>query len=102
MQRLLRESGRRLASRSDRQAVEGLRIVQDLHKAEASQLSRSPWLAGALERIGTAPIQYLAHEYMNDAWVALLPCRRRGGPAATPSWNGRRPPTWWRISPNCR
>ncbi len=68
MQRLLMESGRRLATRSDRQAVEGLRIVQDLHKAEASHLSRSPWLAGVLERIGTAPIQYLAHEYMNDAW----------------------------------
>lgn len=68
MQRLLMESGRRLATRSDRQAVEGLRVVQDLRKAEALHLARSPWLAGVMDRLGTAPTQYLAHEYMNDAW----------------------------------
>lgn len=68
MQRVLRDSGRRLASRSDRQAVEGLKLVQELHAAGAWQLKRSQWITQLVERLEKLPTQYLAHEYMNDAW----------------------------------
>ena len=39
MQRLLHDAGRRLGARSDQQATEGLKLVQELHSAEAYQLS---------------------------------------------------------------
>jgi SAM-dependent methyltransferase len=71
MQRLLRECGRRLGSRSDRQAEEGLKLVQQLKAANALQLARSPWVGSLIERMGTLPAQYLAHEYINDSWA---PC----------------------------
>ncbi len=71
MQRLLRESGLRLSSRSDRQAEEGLKLVKELHAADASQFARSPWLIALLQRMETVPTQYLAHEYMNSSWA---PC----------------------------
>ena len=38
MQRLMRECGRRLGTRSDRQAEEGLKLVQELQEADALQL----------------------------------------------------------------
>jgi SAM-dependent methyltransferase len=71
MQRVLRECGTRLGSRSDRQAEEGLKVVQQLHAAGALQLTRSPWVSSLLERMGTLPTQYLAHEYINSSWA---PC----------------------------
>ncbi|HYM29529.1 MAG TPA: class I SAM-dependent methyltransferase, partial [Steroidobacteraceae bacterium] len=71
MQRVLRECGTRLGARSDRQAEEGLKLVQELHAAGALQLTRSPWVTSLLERMRTLPSQYLAHEYINSAWA---PC----------------------------
>jgi SAM-dependent methyltransferase len=71
MQRVLRECGLRLGTRSDRQAEEGLKLVQELHAAGALQLTRSPWVTSLLERMSTLPSQYLAHEYINGAWA---PC----------------------------
>ena len=71
MQRVLRECGLRLGSRSDRQAEAGLKLVKELHAANALQLTRSPWVSALIERMGTLPLQYLAHEYMNDSWT---PC----------------------------
>ena len=71
MQRLLREGSRRLASRSDRQAEEGLKLVQALHAADALQFRNSSFINGLIERMDTMPRQYLAHEYINDAWA---PC----------------------------
>lgn len=71
MQRLLREGGRRLASRSDRQAEAGVKLVHDLRQANALQLIRSPWVASLIEEMTTLPAPYLAHEYMNDSWA---PC----------------------------
>ena len=71
MQRLLREGGRRMATRSDRQASEGLKLVQELQAAEAYQLVRSTWLKSVIERTATLPEHYLAHEYMNEYWA---PC----------------------------
>jgi SAM-dependent methyltransferase len=72
LQRLLREGGQRLhAGRSDQQAVEGLKLVQELRGADAYQLVRSLWLKNLIERTEQLPTQYLAHEYMNEAWA---PC----------------------------
>jgi SAM-dependent methyltransferase len=71
VQRVLRDSGRRLGSRSDRQAEEGLKLVQALREADALQIVRSPWVDALVERMGPMPVQYLAHEYMNDSW---MPC----------------------------
>lgn len=71
MQRVLREGGRRLAGRSDQQAVEGLKLVQELQRVDAYQLARSIWLKAMIERASDLPLAYLAHEFMNDFWA---PC----------------------------
>jgi SAM-dependent methyltransferase len=71
MQRVMRDCGRRLATRSDRQAEEGLKLVQELQKADALQIIRLPWVNSLVERLATLPAPYLAHEYMNDSWA---PC----------------------------
>jgi SAM-dependent methyltransferase len=71
MQRVLRETGKRLGTRSDRQAEEGMKLVKDLLAAEALQLQRTPWVNALVERMATMPSQYLAHEYMNEFWA---PC----------------------------
>jgi SAM-dependent methyltransferase len=71
MQRLLRECGLRMGSRSDRQAEEGLKLVKELQAAGALQLTRSPWLNSLIDRMGSLPPQYLAHEYINGSWA---PC----------------------------
>ena len=79
MQRVMRDCGRRLGSRSDRQAEEGLKLVQELQKADALQIIRLPWVNSLVERMATLPVQYLAHEYMNDAWTPCFHCRRYVG-----------------------
>jgi SAM-dependent methyltransferase len=71
LQRLLRETGRRLAARSDRQAEEGIKFARALDEVEAGQLRGQPLTQSLLKRFGDMPISYLAHEYMNDAWA---PC----------------------------
>ncbi len=71
MQRIVRDCGRRLGSRSDRQAEEGLKLVRDLLAADALQLKRSPLATKLLGRTGNLPASYLAHEYMNDGFA---PC----------------------------
>jgi len=71
VQRMMRDCGRRLASRSDRQAEEGLKLIQSLREAKALQIVRLPWVNALVERMATMPVPYLAHEYMNDAWA---PC----------------------------
>jgi hypothetical protein len=68
MQRVMREAGRRLAWRSDRQAEEGLAIVQSLQTAEARQLNQSPFTQTLIARLDKMPTAYLAHEYMNEHW----------------------------------
>jgi SAM-dependent methyltransferase len=67
MQRLLREAGSRLATRSDRQAAAGLDIVRTLAEANARQL-RDPFLRSLIETGRHAHPAYLAHEFMNAAW----------------------------------
>jgi SAM-dependent methyltransferase len=71
IQRVLRDCGRRLGSRSDRQAEEGLKLVQALREADALQIVRPPWVDALVEHMGPMPAPYLAHEYMNDSWA---PC----------------------------
>jgi hypothetical protein len=68
MQRVMREAGRRLAWRSDRQAEEGLAIVQSLQAAEARQLNQSPFSQKLISHLDKMPAAYLAHEYMNEYW----------------------------------
>ena len=68
MQRVLREAGRRLATRSDRQAQMGLQFAHALMQAEAKQMKGSAFVAAMMEKLNGVPVQYLAHEYMNEAW----------------------------------
>jgi SAM-dependent methyltransferase len=68
MQRLLREAGKQLAYRSDRQAEEGVTLVKALFDAGAKQLQQHPMVRELLERFGAMPSAYLAHEYMNENW----------------------------------
>jgi SAM-dependent methyltransferase len=68
MQRLLHDAGRQLGARSDKQATEGFKLVQELHAAGAYQLVRSQWMTTLIERMAVLPTTYLAHEYMNDSW----------------------------------
>lgn len=67
LQRLLRDAGRSLAQRSDRQAQAGIGIVRSLKAAGTPHLTAG--LAGTLlERADGMPVEYLAHELMNASW----------------------------------
>ena len=68
MQRLLREAGQRLATRSDRQAEAGAEIVRALAEANAGHLRGSGFVQSLLEHLGRFSSTYLAHEYMTVAW----------------------------------
>jgi SAM-dependent methyltransferase len=68
MQRLLRETGQRLAARSDRQAEAGIEIVRALAEAKAGHLHGSGFVRELLEHLGKFNSAYLAHEYMTAAW----------------------------------
>ena len=67
LQRLLRGSGRTLAQRSDRQAQAGLEIVRTLRAAKAPHLTAGI-VDAMMERVDGLPVEYLAHEMMNEAW----------------------------------
>jgi len=71
LQRLVRDCGRRLAMRSDRQAEEGMKLAHELLTAEAMHLKRSPLAVSLIERTGGQAASYLAHEYMNESFA---PC----------------------------
>jgi SAM-dependent methyltransferase len=71
LQRLVREAGLRLASRSDRQVRRGLEVAQELRAAGAGHLRRAPFVATMLDHTHHLPDGYLAHEYMNEHWT---PC----------------------------
>ena len=68
LQRLVLEGGRRAGSRSDRQVIAGLQLARDLHEAGASHLRGDPLAGKLIERMASAPLEYLAHEYMNAHW----------------------------------
>jgi SAM-dependent methyltransferase len=68
LQRLVREAGLRLASRSDRQVRRGLEVAQEFRVAGAEHLRRAPIVAAMLDHRHQLPDGYLAHEYMNEHW----------------------------------
>jgi SAM-dependent methyltransferase len=68
MQRVLRETGLRLGTRSDRQAQAGFGVLRDLIAAEATALRADPRLASWVAEAGNYSNTYLAHEFMNAHW----------------------------------
>ncbi|MCW3473891.1 class I SAM-dependent methyltransferase [Limobrevibacterium gyesilva] len=68
MQRLVREAGLRMAGRSDRQAIAGMQVLEALNDAQARHLRNSPFVQGLIEQLKRSPVEYLAHEYMNESW----------------------------------
>lgn len=68
LQRLVREAGRSLATRSDRQALAGLEVARALAEAGGERLRDTAVSQSLLERAGGFPPEYLAHEYMNASW----------------------------------
>ncbi|HEV7264412.1 MAG TPA: methyltransferase regulatory domain-containing protein [Falsiroseomonas sp.] len=71
LQRLVRESGRRLAGRSDRQAQAGFGVLRELAAAEAQSFRGDSRLASWLSDHPNHSPTYLAHEFMNEHWA---PC----------------------------
>ncbi|MGH7102249.1 MAG: class I SAM-dependent methyltransferase [Acetobacteraceae bacterium] len=69
LQRLVRDAGRRLAGRSDRQAAAGLNVVRALVAAGASNVGTDRFTKRLLERLTNAAPGYLAHEFMNASWA---------------------------------
>jgi len=67
LQRVMREAGQRLATRSDLQATKGAEIVTALADAKAAHL-QGGFLKRLLEHFGPRDSSYLAHEYMTATW----------------------------------
>ncbi len=72
LQRVVREAGRRLAGRSDRQAAAGIGVARALVAAGARHLAADPFVKQLLERLSGAAPGYLAHEFMNAAWKPVF------------------------------
>lgn len=72
LQRLMREAGLRLATRSDRQAAAGLGVAKEIGETggRVSFLPRGG--IDVLEMVSKANGAYLAHEMMNAHWKPLL------------------------------
>jgi len=68
MQRLVREAGLRLATRSDRQAEAGIEVARALVDAKAGHLSENAFARSLLDHVERANAAYLAHEYMTESW----------------------------------
>ena len=68
MQRVMRETGRRLAGRSDQQAAAGRAVVAQLAAANARHLTSTEMVRDLIGDLDGMAVAYLAHEYMNDTW----------------------------------
>jgi len=66
-QRIVHEAGKRLAVRSDQQAMEGVGVALALRDAKAQHLT-GEMSSALMDRARSMPPAYLAHEYMNGAW----------------------------------
>lgn len=66
LQRLMREAGRRLAFRADRQGERGFEIVRRLVGENGERTD--PFTQKIIEACVDKPGSYLAHEFMNEAW----------------------------------
>ena len=68
MQRAMLDASEGRAGGSRRRVADGLALIDALHKAEAPQLSASPFNRRMIERFPSLPVPYLAHEYLNESW----------------------------------
>jgi hypothetical protein len=68
MQRLVRETGLRLAGRSDRQAQAGFGVLRELAATEPHGLTTDARMTSWLAEVGGYSGTYLAHEFMNAHW----------------------------------
>ena len=68
-QRLIYESGRRSAGRSDRQVQNGIGIARELKEAGSYCLNDVPFVNQLMERVADLRVGYLSHEYMNQQWA---------------------------------
>ncbi|ABQ32266.1 hypothetical protein ACMV_34230 [Acidiphilium multivorum AIU301] len=66
LQRLMREAGRRLAFRADRQAERGFEIVRRLVGQDGERADEKA--QAILRALADKPGAYLAHEFMNANW----------------------------------
>lgn len=66
LQRLMREAGERLATRSDQQAQRGFDVVRRLVGAEGERTD--PETFKIIQACAEKPVAYLAHEFMNAGW----------------------------------
>ena len=66
--RIIREVGHRTIGRSDTKALAGIKLVQDLLKAEAHTIHNRPAVTSRLPMLERASNNYLAHEFMNEQW----------------------------------
>ncbi len=71
LQRVIREAGMRVGGRSDQQAHAGRELAVELLAAGATHLKDAALAAALIPKLADMPSEYLAHEYMNDAWA---PC----------------------------
>lgn len=69
LQRLLREHAKRRPGRSDEQLQEALGFVATLKEAGAAYFSANAAVHARLEKFSSLNKNYLAHEYLNEAWV---------------------------------
>jgi hypothetical protein len=69
MQRLIYEGGRRSATRSDRQAIAGLRLAREVKEAGGVYMTESSLPERLLALTEELMPQYLSHEYMNAHWA---------------------------------
>lgn len=69
LQRLLREYAKQHPGRSDYQLREGLAFTNTLQQAGAAYFSANPGVPTRLEKLSGLNQNYLAHEYLNEAWV---------------------------------
>lgn len=68
LQRLIRESGRRLATGSQKAAEEGRLFAQALADSGAPHLKLQPLVRALLPSMAASDLHYLAHEYLNEWW----------------------------------
>jgi SAM-dependent methyltransferase len=72
LQRLIREAGLRLASRSDRQAIAGLQVAKALEEAGPMVCYSYGNGKQMIAKLAEFPQAYVAHEMMNANWRPVM------------------------------
>jgi Predicted methyltransferase regulatory domain/Methyltransferase domain len=68
LQRLMRDATGSSGGRSDRRAAAAIATVQALQASGAVHLDHTPLVKTLVRDLPRMPPEYLAHEYMNEAW----------------------------------